>query len=63
MPEKRAKVAIGESAFDEGTGLLKRGGIVAAKDIGGYHLACMPWNADAVSELRRMKDREKNLLP
>ena len=50
---------IGESGFDEGTGLLKRGGIVAVKDIGGYHLACLPWNADAVSELRRMKDREK----
>ncbi len=38
--------------------LLKNGGILAVKDIGGYHLACDPFNFEAVETLRQLKHRE-----
>lgn len=39
--------------------LLKDGGILAIKDIGGYHLACDPFNEAAVKKLRILKHREE----
>lgn len=38
---------------------LRSGGIVAVKDIGGFHLACSPYCSSAVEALRQMKGREK----
>lgn len=38
--------------------LINHGGILAIKDIGGYHLACSPFNEEAVSDLRNLKHRE-----
>ncbi|MCR4831809.1 MAG: carbamoyltransferase HypF [Pseudobutyrivibrio sp.] len=34
------------------------GGILALKDIGGYHLVCDPFNEEAVAKLRILKHRE-----
>ena len=49
----------GEQALAETVSALKNGGIVAVKGIGGYHLACNPFDASAVSALRRFKNREE----
>ncbi|MBR5636935.1 MAG: carbamoyltransferase HypF, partial [Pseudobutyrivibrio sp.] len=38
--------------------LIPSGGILAIKDIGGYHLACNPFDENAVAALRVMKHRE-----
>ncbi len=37
---------------------LKRGGICAIKGLGGYHLACDPFNTKTVERLRILKKRE-----
>ncbi|HEY6781386.1 MAG TPA: carbamoyltransferase HypF [Thermoleophilaceae bacterium] len=39
--------------------LLRDGGILACKGIGGYHLMADPTNVDAVDELRRRKHRDE----
>ena len=51
----------GDESGDEisrAIGLLKAGAILAIKDIGGYHLACDPYNKDSVQALRRLKHRD-----
>ncbi|MBR1622409.1 MAG: carbamoyltransferase HypF, partial [Pseudobutyrivibrio sp.] len=37
---------------------ILNGGILAVKDIGGYHLVCNPFDEDAVAKLRLLKHRE-----
>lgn len=48
-----------EIALQQAIRLLRKGGIVAVKDIGGYHLACTPFSEEAVQRLRLLKGREK----
>lgn len=48
-----------EEALDRAIVVLKAGGIVAVKGVGGYHLACSPHREDAVRRLRALKGREK----
>ena len=38
--------------------LISHGGVLAIKDIGGYHLACNPFKEEAVATLRILKHRE-----
>ena len=40
------------------TRIVGSGGILAVKDIGGYHLVCNPFDGEAVSKLRLLKHRE-----
>ena len=48
-----------ELAIKKAVETLKNGGIVAVKDIGGYHLACNPFDQAAVAALRQLKHREE----
>ncbi|HTM50904.1 MAG TPA: carbamoyltransferase HypF [Bryobacteraceae bacterium] len=49
----------GERAVDRAVDELNRGGIVAVKGIGGYHLACDAMNESAVRHLRERKYRKE----
>ena len=50
---------VGEEAFDRAIGVLRDGGIVAVKDVGGYHLCFDAKNAAAEERLREWKHRER----
>lgn len=39
--------------------IIKNGGIVAVKGIGGYHFVCSPYNEATVQNLRKLKGREE----
>lgn len=38
--------------------ILESGGLVAIKGVGGFHLACNPFNSNAVEVLRKIKKRD-----
>ena len=48
-----------DEAIEAALSALRRGEIVAVKNNGGYHLACLAENTEAVERLRTLKGREK----
>ena len=46
-------------ALEKAIRVLKSGGILAVKGIGGYHLVCTPFQSETVEKLRRLKGREQ----
>ncbi len=49
----------GEEALQKTIGLIKAGGVVAVKGIGGYHFLTSPYKDSAVKGLRELKEREQ----
>ena len=49
----------GEEAFAEAVRILKDGGIVMLKAVGGYQLLASPFSEETTARLRQMKGREK----
>ncbi|ADL05178.1 carbamoyltransferase HypF [Lacrimispora saccharolytica] len=48
-----------KEAFEKALTVLSKGGIVAVKGIGGFHLVCSPFREDTVKRLRKLKGREE----
>lgn len=48
-----------KDAFLTAVSILKSGGIIAVKGIGGYHFACSPFLEETVVNLRKLKGREE----
>ncbi len=48
-----------EEAFEKAVDVLKKGGIIAVKGVGGYHYVCTPFSSETVKRLRLLKGREK----
>ena len=57
-PEKRTDES-DDSGIERAAFIIKSGGIIGIKGIGGYQLAVDPCNYDAVRRLREIKGREK----
>ncbi|MBQ5425827.1 MAG: carbamoyltransferase HypF, partial [Pseudobutyrivibrio sp.] len=56
--EQVAGVEKAKDTFDKAVDVIAAGGILAVKDIGGYHLCCNPFDEKAVASLRLLKHRE-----
>lgn len=48
-----------KTALTKAITVIKEGGIIAVKGIGGYHLVCSPYREDTVRNLRKLKGREE----
>lgn len=51
--------ATGFEAFHQAIEILKNGGVLAVKGIGGFHLCCSPFNSNSVELIRKLKGREE----
>lgn len=48
-----------KKSLEEAISIIKSGGIIALKGIGGYHLVCSPFEEDTVINLRKLKGRDE----
>ena len=58
LREEKYKIR-GEEGFAQAVRVLKEGGILALKGVGGYQLLCSAFCEESVQRLRRMKGREE----
>jgi hydrogenase maturation protein HypF len=58
-PDGPEEAPVGEEALAAAIAMIRAGGIVAVKGLGGYHLACDAASEEAVVLLRRRKQREE----
>ena len=59
-PDSRGTLeAEGEEALQDAIRVLKEGGIIALKNVGGFHFAFLPDALEAVRRLREWKNRKK----
>ncbi len=49
----------GESSLDSAINAIKNNGVIAVKDIGGYHFVCLAEDKTAIEKLRNLKLREQ----
>lgn len=56
-PGDHAPLARRDDALEQALTVVRRGGVIAVKGIGGYHLVCDATNARAVATLRARKHR------
>jgi hydrogenase maturation protein HypF len=59
---RNGELISGTDPIDLAASVLARGGIIAVKGIGGYHLACDATRPAAIAELRKRKQRESKPL-
>lgn len=55
--EQATGAPLDRDVIEHAAGVLERGGILAIKGLGGFHLCCDATNADAVQDLRQRKHR------
>ena len=48
-----------QAGYERAVEIIKQGGIVAVKGIGGYHFVCSPFIEETVQNLRKLKGREE----
>ena len=53
------KETTNEEAFLQAVNIIKNGGILAVKGIGGFHFVCSPFMEETVADLRKLKGREE----
>ena len=58
MITDNGKIADIQSILSKCSKIIQSGGVLAIKGIGGFHLACDPFNTKAVEALRKIKNRD-----
>lgn len=57
-PDLKAPITSDTAILDRAAHILRKGGVIAFKSVGGYNLVADPFNEDAVKKLRQAKNRE-----